>query len=187
MIFSPQSISYTTILAMISKTREQSINFHLVPSTMDVIIGKGSVDSLNEVPLIQISYNIELPLHRLTKRMFDLLLSGLLLISVYPILRLKERFGKETGHGVIRMMPSVFRGTMSLVGPSSEQRGSSHRNLYIGKAGLTGMIQLQGDRSLLQDEIDQLNLYYARNQSVMLDIEILLKTWLKTRSDKRAL
>jgi GT2 family glycosyltransferase len=187
MIFSPQSISYTNILAMISKTREQSINFHLVPGTMDVIIGKGSVDSLNEAPLIQISYNIELPLHRLTKRMFDLLLSGLLLMSVYPILRLKERFGKEKGRGVIRMMPSVFRGTMSLVGPSSAQQGSSHRNLYIGKPGLTGMIQLQGNRSLLNDEIDQLNLYYARNQSVMLDIEILLKTWLKTRSEKKAL
>jgi hypothetical protein len=186
MIFSPQSISYTNILAMISKTREQSINFHLVPSTMDVIIGKGSVDSLNEVPLIQISYNIEQPLHRLTKRMFDLLISGLLLVSVYPILRLKEHFWEKTGPGFIRLMPSVFRGTVSLVGPSSARHGSTQRNLYIGKPGLTGMIQLQGNRSLLHDEIDQLNLYYARNQSVMLDIEILLKTWLKTRLEKKA-
>jgi lipopolysaccharide/colanic/teichoic acid biosynthesis glycosyltransferase len=99
---------------------------------------------------------------------------------------MKEYLGKDTGHGVIRMIPSVLRGTMSLVGPSSAQQGSSHRNLFIGKPGLTGMIQLQGDRTLLQDEIDQLNLYYARNQSVMLDIEILLKTWLKTRSEKKA-
>jgi O-antigen biosynthesis protein len=180
MIFSPQSISYTNILAMISRTREQAINFHLVPRTMDVIIGKGSVDSLNEVPLIEISYNIELPLHRLTKRLFDLLISGLLLMSVYPIFRLKERFVDGLGFGWIRLIPSVFRGTASLVGPLNDREGSRHRNLYIGKPGLTGMVQLQGDRLISQDEIDQLNLYYARNQSVMLDIEILLKSWLQS-------
>jgi hypothetical protein len=185
MIFSPRSISYTTILAIISKTREQSISFHLVPTTMDVIIGKGSVDSLNDVPLIQISYNIEQPLHRLTKRLFDLLISGLLLISVYPILGLKRKLGDGTGGGMIHAMPSVFLGDVSLVGPSDAQSGSQHRNLYIGKPGLSGMVQLQGDRSLTQEEIDQLNLYYARNQSVMLDIEILLKTWLKKRVDNK--
>jgi GT2 family glycosyltransferase len=186
MIFSPQSISYTNILAMISTTREQAINFHLVPRTMDVIIGKGNVDSLNEVPLIEISYNIELPLHRLTKRLFDLLISGLLLMSVYPIFRLKERSGEKRSTSLIHRMPSVFRGATSLVGPSSTQHGSKHRNLFIGRPGLTGMVQLQGDRLLSQDEIDQLNLYYARNQSVMLDIEILLKTWLKTRAGKKS-
>ncbi len=185
MIFSPQSISYTNILGMISKTREQAINFHLVPNTMDVIIGKGSVDSLNEVPLIQISYNIEQPLHRLTKRLFDLLISGLLLISVYPILNLMERFRGTPGPGVMHKIPSVFRGHMSLVGPVSAQRGSNQRNLYIGKPGLTGIVQLQGNRPLSHDEIDQLNLYYARNQSSMLDLEILLKAWFKVRADKK--
>ncbi len=184
MIFSPRSMSYTTILAIISMTREQSISFHLVPSTMDVIIGKGSVDSLNDVPLIQISYNIEQPLHRLTKRLFDLLISGLLLISVYPILRLRHRRGEGKRTGSIYDLPSVFRGTLSLVGPSGAQRGSQHRNLFIGKSGITGMVQLQGNRLLKQDEIDQLNLYYARNQTVMMDMEILLKAWLKHRAGK---
>ena len=183
MIFSPQSISYTNILGMISETREQSINFHLVPSTMDVIIGKGSVDSLNELPLVQISYNIEQPLHRLTKRLFDLVISGLLLISVYPIFELVVRIGSKRSTGLIHSLPSVFKGSLSLVGPSGDRKGSTHRNLYIGKPGLAGMVQLQGNRNLSNEEIDQLNLYYARNQSVMLDIEILLKTWLKSRGD----
>jgi len=185
LIFSPQSISYTNILAMISKTREQSVNFHLVPNTMDVIIGKGSVDSLNELPLIQISYNIEQPLHRVTKRLFDLLISGLLLISVYPILRLTQSFRRTQANTMIRFLPAIFKGTLSLVGPADAQMGSAQRDLYIGKPGLTGMVQLQGGRSLSHDEVDQLNLYYARNQSVMLDIEILVKAWSKTRARKR--
>jgi lipopolysaccharide/colanic/teichoic acid biosynthesis glycosyltransferase len=81
---------------------------------------------------------------------------------------------------------SVFKGKSSLVGPSFERRGFAQRNLFIGKPGLTGMTQLQGKRLLSQDEIDQLNLYYARNQSVMLDVEILLKTWMKARAEKKA-
>lgn len=185
-IFSPQSTSYTTILSMISRTREQSISFHLVPNTMDVIIGKGSVDSLNEIPLIQISYNIEQPSHRLTKRLFDLCFSGLLLLTVYPILGLSKNSRERSGSNFFSMLPSVFSGRTSFVGPSPSRSGSMLRNLFIGKPGLTGMVQLQGDRELSGDEIDQLNLYYARNQSVMLDVEILLKTWLKARAENRA-
>lgn len=83
-------------------------------------------------------------------------------------------------------LPDVFRGRRSLVGPSDTRRGSVYRNLYIGKAGLTGMVQLQGKRPLSLDEIDQLNLYYARNQSVMFDIEILLKSWLTGRVKKQS-
>ena len=185
MIVSPQSISYSDILQMIGTTREQSITFHLVPSTLDVIIGKGSVDSLDQVPLVQISYNIGLPLHRLTKRLFDLAISGLLLISVYPILRLFKLPSENARVGFIAGLPSVFRGKRSLVGPSVPSNSSDQGYLYIGKQGLTGMVQLQGNRPLSRDEIDQLNLYYARNQSVILDIEILLKTWLMGRGIER--
>jgi lipopolysaccharide/colanic/teichoic acid biosynthesis glycosyltransferase len=186
LIFSPRSISYGEILSMISRTREQSINFHLVPSTMEVIIGKGSIDSLNEVPLIQISYNIEQPLHRLTKRLFDLGISGLLLITVYPILEAIRRPGNSPRTSLLRELPAVFKGSMSLVGPLRSEGGSSEGDLYIGKPGLTGMVQLQGLRKLAPEEIDQLNLYYARNQSVMLDVEILLKTWLNRRRQRKS-
>ena len=185
-IFSPQSISYTSILSMIGRTREQAISFHLVPNTMDVIIGKGSVDSLNHVPLVEISYNIEHPSHRLAKRFFDLVFSGLLLITVYPILGFKRSVRDGSPYGFVKSLPSVFSGKMSFVGPSSTLAGSTLRNIFIGKPGLTGMVQLQGNRKLSGEEIDQLNLYYARNQSVLLDTEILLKAWLKSRADRRS-
>jgi len=181
-IVSPQSVSYSEILSMIGKTREQSVNFHLVPSTMEVILGKGNVDSLSEVPLVEISYNIDQPLHRFNKRMFDLAASCLLFIFVYPILWLKERMRPASGSTVLANLPAVVRGGMSLVGPSNAHQGSPHPNLHIGKPGLTGMVQLQGDRKLSQDEVDRLNLYYARNQSLILDFEILVKTWLTSRT-----
>jgi lipopolysaccharide/colanic/teichoic acid biosynthesis glycosyltransferase len=170
---------------MIGKTREESVNFHLVPSTLEVIIGKGSIDSLNEVPLVQISYNIGQPMHRFTKRLFDFLLSCLLLAAVYPIFRISGRTKNPSRYPFVAKLPSVAGGEMSFVGPPADIKGASGQGLFVGKAGLTGLVQLQsGNRLLTKEEIDQMNLYYARNQSVMLDVEILIKSWLKYRSKR---
>ena len=116
----------------------------------------------------------------------DLVFSGLLLITVYPILGFKRSVRDGSPYGFVKSLPSVFSGKMSFVGPSSTLAGSTLRNIFIGKPGLTGMVQLQGNRKLSGEEIDQLNLYYARNQSVLLDTEILLKAWLKSRADRRS-
>jgi O-antigen biosynthesis protein len=183
-IFAPKALSYGQILSVISKSREYPVGFHLVPTTMEVIVGKASVDSLNNLPLVQIAYNIDKPFHRFTKRLFDILLSGLLLITVYPIIRLSDMISGKKSVGFISGLPCVFTGKMSLVGPRINGRPIKKtvlEPLFLGKQGLCGLVQLQQESKLSDDEIDQYNLYYARNQSVMLDLEIILKMWLRNR------
>ena len=187
-IFSPKALSYTQILAVISKSREQIVNFHLVPTTMEVIVGKTSVDSLDDLPLVQITYNIDKPFHIVTKRIFDIILSGLLLITVYPIFRLSSAIWKKERNGFLAGLPRVFNGTISFVGtPVIEARKPKQNGetLFLGKPGLSGLVQLQLDRALPEDELAQYDLYYARNQSVLLDLEILIKTWLLYRAMKK--
>ena len=184
-IFSPTALSYAQILSVISRSREQVVNFHLVPTTMEVIVGKASVDSLDDLPLVQITYNIDKPTHLFTKRMFDIVLSGLLLITVYPIFRLSSAMTKKRQNGFLAGLPRVFNGTLSLVGtPANESRKPKQIEdvLFLGKPGLSGLVQLQQDRALSDDELTQYDLYYARNQSVLLDLEILIKTWLQYRT-----
>jgi GT2 family glycosyltransferase/lipopolysaccharide/colanic/teichoic acid biosynthesis glycosyltransferase len=184
-IFSTQTLSYTEILGVISRSRQQTVNFHLVPNTLEVIIGKGSVDSLDELPLVQISYNIEKPGNRFWKRLFDITVASLLLISVYPFVYFRRLARGLTSSRFIVELPSVLKGERSLVGPPPEALTAARRNgstgtlLYLGKPGLTGLIQLQAHRPLTLQEQEQYNLYYAKNQSVALDIEILLKTLLQ--------
>lgn len=189
-IFSTQTLSYTDILSVISRTREQTVNFHLVPTTLEVIIGKGSIDSLDELPLVQINYNIEKTGNRILKRGFDLVLSFLLLISVYPFVYWKKRAQGKSRSRFILMLPSVFSGRYSFVGPpaggslphdggSPRANGGVGSSLNLGRPGLTGLVQLQGNRSLTMQELEQYNLYYAKNQSVALDTEILLKAMLQ--------
>ncbi|MEX2089384.1 MAG: sugar transferase, partial [Bacteroidota bacterium] len=143
-------------------------------------------DSLDELPLVQINYNIEKTGNRILKRGFDLVLSFLLLISVYPFVYWKKRVRGKSRSRFILMLPSVFSGRYSFVGPpaggslshdasSTRGNGGVGSSLNLGRPGLTGLVQLQGNRSLTVDELEQYNLYYAKNQSVALDTEILLK------------
>jgi GT2 family glycosyltransferase/lipopolysaccharide/colanic/teichoic acid biosynthesis glycosyltransferase len=188
-IFSPKALSYAQILSVISRSREQIVNFHLVPTTMEVIVGKANVDSLDDLPLVQIAYNIDKPSHIFTKRTFDIGLSGLLLITVYPIFRLTSAMAKEKQEGFITGLPSVFNGTTSFVGTLVDDTHPSQYGgdtLFLGKPGLCGLIQLQQGRILSDDERTQYDLYYARNQSVLLDIEILIKSWLQYRSMQKS-
>ncbi len=184
-IFSPKALSYGQILSVISRSREQIVNFHLVPTTMEVIVGKASVDSLDDLPLVQITYNIDKPSHIFTKRIFDIILSGLLLITVYPIFRLSSMITKRKQNGFLAGLPRVFHGTTSFVGthvPEARKPKQIGDLLFLGKPGLSGLVQLQQGRALSEDELTQYDLYYARNQSVLLDLEILIKTWLLYRA-----
>jgi hypothetical protein len=193
-IFSTQVLSYTDILSVIGRAREQSVNFHLVPNTLEVIIGKGSVDSLDELPLVQITYNIEKASHRTLKRALDVCISLLLLISTYPFVYFKRLLAGASRSDFVLRLPAVLSGKLSLVGPPPESLSQRQRageatpvgnrsgsRLYLGKPGLTGLIQLQRSRPLTAEEQEQFNVYYAKNQSLALDIEILLKTLLQSR------
>ena len=195
-IFSTQMLSYADILSVIGRTREQSVNFHLVPNTLEVIIGKGSIDSLNELPLVQITYNIEKSTNRTLKRLFDVSLALVLLISIYPFIYFKKVLSGSSRSWFVLRLPAVLSGTMSLVGPpetspptnsSATQTHSGsdgqRSTLYLGKPGLTGLIQLQRNRALSDQEREQYNLYYAKNQSLALDVEILLKTILRPQRE----
>jgi FlaA1/EpsC-like NDP-sugar epimerase len=98
-IFAPKALGYAQILSVIGKCNEQTVGFHLVPTTLEVIISKANVHSLEDIPLVQITYNINKPSHLFAKRVFDIVFSGLLLVTVYPIFLISSRIGgKKAGN-----------------------------------------------------------------------------------------
>ena len=184
-IFSTDTLSYGDILSVIGRSRERSVNFRLVPNNLEVIIGKTHIDHLDDIPLVEIDYNIDKLPNRFTKRAFDILLSVFLLISIYPFVYLRKLLvsKKPTAFTtVIYAVPLIVRGTYSFVGRPVQDKNhnvpSDERDLYLGKPGLTGMVQINAHNALSPEEIERYNLYYAKNQSLSLDIEILLKSLL---------
>ena len=181
-IFSTDAIPYSTILSVISKSRSRMVDFKLVPNSLEVIIGKARIDQLDEIPFIELQYNIDRMTNRIAKRTVDIGVALLLLISSAPFVYLKRLVSHSRPSSFstsILTMPEVLRGSMSLIGrPRGSSEGrmhSNHNGIYLGKPGITGIVQIHADRPMTDDEREQYELYYAKNQSLMLDFEIFLK------------
>jgi lipopolysaccharide/colanic/teichoic acid biosynthesis glycosyltransferase len=77
---------------------------------------------------------------------------------------------------------NVLSGDMSLVGPRPpipyevEAYELWHRKRLDMKPGLTGLWQVSGRNRLPFEEMVRLDLYYIENWSLLLDLEIILRT-----------
>lgn len=183
-IFSPETLSYGEILSVISKSNDRSVNYKLIPTDMEVVIGKGTIDQLDEVPLIEIEYRINKQFNRFTKRIFDVGFGLLFLVSLYPFRTLLIRRKNRKPGNWIDQLPKVVSGSMSFVGPPADT--VTRNGTILGKPGLTGLVQLQRDNDLDPGDIHNYNVYYAKNHSLFMDIEILMKNFILTLTSKNA-
>ena len=103
----------------------------------------------------------------------DFTLGLFALIFIYPLIYLISKADrKQTDfRKFILGIPSIFNGRVSLVGPKNQ---SEESKIYSGKKGLTGLWYLENDSAVSSEKLD---LIYARNQNVWLDLEILGKTF----------
>jgi lipopolysaccharide/colanic/teichoic acid biosynthesis glycosyltransferase len=185
-IFSTDGLSYTDILSAIARTSSPAVNFRMVPDSLEAILGRTRIDELETLPLVDIEYNIQRTTNRAVKRGVDLLVSAALLLATHVPLRLLRLFGWRpapggVAEGLLRL-PHVLSGRWSLVGlPAGGEGlgGRDHRSLYLGRPGLTGIVQLNAREGMTEEEVERLKIYYAKNQSLGLDLEILLKAFLR--------
>jgi Undecaprenyl-phosphate galactose phosphotransferase WbaP len=92
------------------------------------------------------------------------------------------RFLRKTSLDELPQLWNVFRGEMSLVGPrpvvSDELKkyGCKVRHYLTVTPGLTGLWQVKGRNNTTYRRRVALDTYYARHQSLWLDVYILLRT-----------
>lgn len=173
-VFASGRISYSQVLQAVASVRDPSVSFKLVPDTMDVIIGKTYVDGLADVPLVDIDYNINKTRNKISKRLFDIAfaIAGMVLLAPVSI------FGKESAmRRVFRKLPAVLSGKLTVVGRSEYYPHGSED--VFGKTGITGVVQMNRGQSLSDEEVEKLYVYYAKNQSFWLDLEIIAKSFLQ--------
>ncbi len=92
------------------------------------------------------------------------------------------RFLRRTSLDELPQLLNVFGGEMSMVGPRPEMpflaesySGWQESRLRV-KPGLTGLWQVMGRKDLPLHENLEYDFYYIRNQSLLLDLTLLLKT-----------
>ena len=92
------------------------------------------------------------------------------------------RFIRKTSLDELPQFLNVLKGDMSLVGPRPpiptevEKYDDWHRRRLEVSPGITGLWQVSGRSHLTFDEMVMLDLYYAENWSLALDLKILLRT-----------
>jgi GT2 family glycosyltransferase/lipopolysaccharide/colanic/teichoic acid biosynthesis glycosyltransferase len=188
-IFSTDGMAYTDILSIVGRNSSRNVNYRLVPNSLEAIIGKTRIDELDNLPLVEIEYNIRKPMNKTVKRMFDLLCGIFFTVTVFPFVRVWQliRPGPQ-GRVTMRilLLPLVVTGKLSMVGrPLGDTNGRQEESAlqgsvasYLGPRGLTGLVQINRRDGLETDEIEKYKLYYAKNQSLILDLEIILKSFL---------
>ncbi len=93
------------------------------------------------------------------------------------------RFLRRTSLDELPQLFNVLRGEMSLVGPRPEmpfvvaKYEPIHRRRLLVKPGITGLWQLSADRSYLIHENIEYDLYYLRNRNLLMDVAVLLHTF----------
>ncbi len=95
------------------------------------------------------------------------------------------RFGRILRRTSLDELPQLFnvlRGEMGLVGPRMitqeelARYGKWGTNLLTVKPGITGLWQVSGRCDLSYDERVSLDMYYIRNYSIWLDLQLLFRT-----------
>ncbi len=179
-IFAKGELTNQAILDLMWTLRKDNINFKILSGDSDIILGKSAIDKIDDIYLMQIEYNINKKFNIFVKRLFDLSFGLICLILVYPIGLFANLFVKKDSKGSkfvnkLTMIPSVISGKFSFVGRATWDK-SAFGKQYLGKKGLTGLVQINYYKNLGQEEVEYFNYYYAKNQSLALDLEILLKT-----------
>jgi lipopolysaccharide/colanic/teichoic acid biosynthesis glycosyltransferase len=84
-----------------------------------------------------------------------------------------RRFHYRWALDKLPLLWAVFRGDLSFVGPDVLEMGRARISAL--KPGLTGFLQIHLKEGLTPEEKVEYEIYYLRHQSLMLDLQVLLR------------
>ncbi len=173
-VFPNESLPYQLMMKIIGACQRASVEFKIAGDKMNYLIGKSIVTVLDDVSLIEVGYNINSLPHRFAKVVFDLTLGFLSMLFLFPFALLGRIFGRKSLFiSMVMQIPQIFIGRKSFVGP---KMNSHVDNMYVGKRGITGIWFTE---SRDEGNSQKLDIFYAKNQNLWIDMEILGKTIVK--------
>ena len=178
-IFTAENLEYKRVFSIVASCGDLNVEFLLTGKELDFMVGKSSITLLDEIPLMKIEYNIVTESHRILKTIFDKIIAFPVFIFLFPFVYFVSKLKKETSQftDFILGTPEVLFGRKSLVGPLNNTRKDVDENgLYLGKPGLTGLWFTENIDLNDKVELNKINLFYAKNQNIWLDLEVLGKT-----------
>lgn len=170
-IFCAKNTTAEMIIEWMSRMSSKQIEFKIAQPESMYLIGSNSIDSAGDLYVMEID-NISTATNKRNKRAFDFLIS-LLFLVLSPIaiwfFNNKIQFLKNIW--------TVFTGRRSLVGYSFEA-GQREQSLPQIREGI--LTPTEGEEKHENIALQaKLNLIYARDYTILTDLQILLKNWRK--------
>jgi GT2 family glycosyltransferase len=179
-IFASDALSYTQMLDLMQRVSSENVsmpvNFSVVPSATEVLLGRNKIELLSQDPNIQVAlipvqYKLHKLSHRIGKRLLDICVSGAALPFVAFSYLLRPQPSRRT---TLDDWMRIFRGELSLVGMERVNDDTDR----FAKKGFTSLAAVAASSRLRDEDIAQFDQYYARNHTIGMDCEILIKRML---------
>ena len=177
LVFDATSLTNELIFREIQKLKDLNLNFRILTSRKDHLIGRASIDDLSGPPLIEAERAVGSGRSRLARRSFEISMSFIGLL-MHPLLRLIALLWPNSGFKKLsdrtKSLPQVVNGKKVLIGTrTSSIEVPAEWNLSPGVFFIEDTLQESGNDS---HTLHQAYWYYVRNQSALLDWAIIRKS-----------
>jgi len=166
-IFCAKNIASRDIISTMLNLEGSKVDFKIAQPETSFLIGSNSIDSNGDLYVMDIN-RINKPANQRNKRLIDVFVAGMMLI-LSPLLiwiyANKKKFYSN--------MFGVLTGRLSLVGYATVHHASNLKLPKI-KRGILSSSQMFKNSQQDEDSISRLNLIYAKNHSLLLDLKIIL-------------
>ena len=174
-VFAADTLSNTAILGHMRQLRDLPVQFKILASGRDRIIGKASVEDFS-VPFMSAERAVAPLRSPLSRRLLEVPVA-LVSMAIHPPLKLAARITSSRRlraiASVTARMPSVLAGRRALVGyDTAHHHPPEDWGLQPGIVSILDTIPNPPDSIV---ETHRAYWFYARNQSLTLDLEILFR------------
>lgn len=146
------------------------LNYKIVPEGSMSVIGSNSKNTAGDLYAIDVNLAIASTMNRRNKRLFDLAVCGVLLLTFPVKIFVVKNFG-----GLIKNWWSVLLGEKSWVGYAKSFAGNGNYVLPKIREGILSPVNALKEKKVNDVTRARLNLFYAKEYSVYSDMNILLK------------
>jgi len=173
-IFCSKNINHQQIIDKMAEWQETRVDYKIAPEDSLSIIGSNSINTRGDLYTVDIN-SIDKPANRRNKRLIDLLVS-IVALGLAPVLIF---FEKKPARFIINVF-KVLAGKVSWVGYHPKHNISIH--LPPLKQGVLSPLSALEAKNLLPEMIDKANMLYARDYSIVKDLNIIIKSFNKMGS-----
>jgi len=169
-IFCAKNISSSDIISSMLNLEGQNVDFKIAQPETSFLIGSNSIETKGDLYVMDLN-RINKPSNQRNKRLLDALVA-LKMILLSPFLMWVFKNKKN----FFRNMFGVLVGKLSMVGYAPVKHISTLKLPKIKRGILSAALQFNSSQPD-DDATARINLIYAKNHSMMMDIKIIWKNW----------